>query len=99
MCPLLLRRKSMFDTLEPNSTSELEDHLEELAQHIALARRYVSSIDIPATPEEHAMKEIVKQDVPMLLTEILRLRPELRGRLEMGRDGLEKSARTEIPSA
>jgi hypothetical protein len=80
MCPLSFRRKSTFDILEGKSSMELQNAsvLDALAQRLALARRYLSGVDIPATAEEHAIVQIVKEDVPMLLAEILRFHPELR---------------------
>ena len=82
MSPILLRRESILDHLEPASNGELEQSsgLEEIAHRVESARKFVSNLVTPATPEEHALLQIVEQDVPMLLNEILRLRPELRRR-------------------
>jgi hypothetical protein len=80
MSPILLRRESILDHLEPASNGKLEQTsgLEEIAHRMGLAQKVVSDVAAPATPEGEALQQILKQDVPMLLNEILRLRPELR---------------------
>jgi hypothetical protein len=43
-----------------------------------LAKKYLSTLDVPVTREEQAIRDLVKHDVPILLKELLRLHPELK---------------------
>jgi hypothetical protein len=43
-----------------------------------LAEQYVTDLDMDSLPSEHALLALIRQDVPNLLREIIRLRPELR---------------------
>lgn len=42
-----------------------------------LSEAFVSSAELSERPEESALRTIVTQDLPILITEVLRLRPEL----------------------
>ena len=53
------------------------DFAEKFITRWKLAKKYLATLDVPATREEQAIRELVKQDVPILLKELLRLRPEL----------------------
>jgi hypothetical protein len=42
-----------------------------------VADEYLSYLDVELLPREHALRVLVGQDVPSLLKEVIRLRPDL----------------------
>jgi hypothetical protein len=54
-----------------------QDAVEGLIIRWRLAEQYVTDLDMDSLPSEHALLTLIRQDVPNLLKEIIRLRPEL----------------------
>jgi hypothetical protein len=54
-----------------------QDAVDEIIIRWRLAQEYVTVLDMESLPSVHALLVLVRQDVPNLLKEIIRLRPEL----------------------
>jgi hypothetical protein len=54
-----------------------QDLIEGLIIRWRLAEEYVTDLVMGSMPAEHALLFLIRQDVPNLLKEIIRLRPEL----------------------
>ena len=54
-----------------------QDSIKEIMIRWTLAQEYLSYLDLELLPREHALRVLIKQDVPNLLREVVRLRPEL----------------------
>jgi hypothetical protein len=55
-----------------------QDAVEGIIIRWRLAEQYVTDLDMGSLPSEQALLSLIRQDVPNLLKEIIRLRPELR---------------------
>jgi hypothetical protein len=55
-----------------------QDLIEGLIIRWGLAEAYVTDLKMSSLPSEHALLFLIRHDVPTLLREIIRLRPELR---------------------
>ncbi len=51
--------------------------IREILARWKVANEYLSYLDIELLPTEHALRVLVRQDLPILLKEVIRLRPEL----------------------
>ena len=51
-----------------------DDSMKEIMIRWTLADEYVSQLDMDSLPSEHALRVLVRQDVPNLLSEVVRLR-------------------------
>jgi hypothetical protein len=51
-----------------------EDSVKEILIRWTLAEEQLSKLDMDSLPSEHALRVLVKQDVPNLLSEVVRLR-------------------------
>jgi hypothetical protein len=67
---------SMGTVLRPIAPVD-QDFLDALIVRWKLAERYVEDLEMDSLPAERALTSLVQHDVPMLLSEIIRLRPEL----------------------
>ena len=54
-----------------------EDSVKEILIRWTLAEEYLSNLDMNSLPSEHALRVLVRQDLPILLKEVMRLRPDL----------------------
>jgi hypothetical protein len=54
-----------------------QDFLDGLIIRWRLAEQYVEDLEMDSRPAERALTSLMQHDVPMLLKEIIRLRPEL----------------------
>ncbi len=54
-----------------------QDSIEGLIIRWRLAEEYVTDLVMGSLPAEHALLVLIRRDVPSLLQEIIRLRPEL----------------------
>jgi hypothetical protein len=54
-----------------------QDAVDEIIIRWRLAQEYVTVLEMESLPAAHALLVLVRQDVPNLLKEIIRLRPEL----------------------
>jgi hypothetical protein len=54
-----------------------DDSMKGIMIRWTLAEEYVSQLDMDSLPSEHALRILLRQDVPSLLKEVIRLRPEL----------------------
>jgi hypothetical protein len=52
-----------------------EDSMKEIMIRWTLAEEYLSQLDMDSLPSEHALRVLVRQDVPNLLKEVIRLQP------------------------
>jgi hypothetical protein len=78
VCPLLFRKT--VDCLDQVADLQSVENgwLEEQLIRWKLAEDSVSRIEVASLPEEQALCVLVKRDVPMLIKELTRLRPELK---------------------
>jgi len=53
-----------------------EDSLKEIMIRWTLAADYLSELDMDSLPSEHALRVLIRQDVPNLLNEVIRSRPD-----------------------
>jgi hypothetical protein len=68
---------SMETVLRPIEPVD-QDFLDGLIVRWRLAEQYVEDLDMDSLPAERALTILMQHDFPMLLNEIVRLRPELR---------------------
>ena len=54
-----------------------QDSIEEIMIRWTLAQEYLGELNMSSLPGENALRVLVRQDVPSLLNEIMRLRPYL----------------------
>jgi hypothetical protein len=54
-----------------------DDSMKEIMIRWTLAEEYVSQLDMDSLPSEHALRILLRQDVPTLLNEVIRMRPDL----------------------
>jgi hypothetical protein len=54
-----------------------QESIQEIVRRWKVAEEYLSYLDIELLPREHALRVLVRQDVPSLLKEVIRLRPDL----------------------
>jgi hypothetical protein len=54
-----------------------QDSIEEIMIRWTLAQEYLTQLNMSSLPGENALRVLVRQDVPSLLNEIIRLRPYL----------------------
>jgi hypothetical protein len=54
-----------------------EDSMKEIMIRWTLAEEQLSKFDMDSLPSEHALRVLVRQDVPSLLREVIRLRQYL----------------------
>jgi hypothetical protein len=54
-----------------------EDSMKEIMIRWTLAEEQLSKLDMDSLPSEHALRVLVRQDVPSLLKEVIRLRQYL----------------------
>jgi hypothetical protein len=54
-----------------------QDSFKEIVTRWKVADEYLSYLDIELLPREHALRVLVRQDLPTLLKEVIRLRPDL----------------------
>ena len=78
MYPLLFR--NTYNCLDQAADLRSVEHgwLEEQLIRWKLAENSLSRIECTSMPEEQALCVLVKHDVPMLLKELTRLRPDLK---------------------
>jgi hypothetical protein len=50
-----------------------EDSMKEIMKRWTLAEEYLSKLDMISLPSEHPLRVLVRQDVPNLLKEVIRL--------------------------
>jgi hypothetical protein len=55
-----------------------QDAVEGVIFRWRLAEEYVTNLEMDSLPSEHALLALIRHDVPEMLKEIIRLRPELR---------------------
>jgi hypothetical protein len=55
-----------------------QDAVEGIIIRWRLAQEYVTDLHMNSLPAERALRVLIRQDVPNLMKEIIRLRPELR---------------------
>lgn len=79
MCPLLFHKESTEGCLEQAADlSSVENGwFEQQLRRWQQAQHYFAKSDGALRPEEQALRVLVQQDVPRLLKELTRLRPEL----------------------
>jgi len=77
---MLFRQADPIDILNGVDTLQMvqSDFAEKSITRWKLAKKYLSTLDVPVTREEQAICDLVKHDVPMLLKELLRVHPELK---------------------
>jgi hypothetical protein len=78
MCPLLFRKTLACLDQVADLQSVENGWLEEQLIRWKLAENSLSRIEAASLPEEQALRVLVKRDVPMLIKELTRLRPELK---------------------
>ncbi len=54
-----------------------DDSMKKIMIRWTLAEEYLSNLDMDSLPSEHALRVLVRQDVPSLLDEIIRLQQYL----------------------
>jgi hypothetical protein len=54
-----------------------QDSIQEIVTRWKVAEEYLSYLEIELLPPEHALRVLIRQDVPSLLKEVIRLRPDL----------------------
>jgi hypothetical protein len=54
-----------------------QEEMKRLMIRWSLAEEYLSELDIDSLPSENALRVLIRQDVPNLLKEVIRLRPDL----------------------
>lgn len=66
--PLLIPREETGDKNKPISPEQIES----ASIHWKLALDYLSQVDLDSLPAEHALRQLVRTDVPLLLQNLSR---------------------------
>ena len=69
--------KGSMGTVRPPIEPVDQDFLDGLIIRWRLAEQYIEDLEMKSLPAETALKILMQHDFPMLLKEIVRLRPEL----------------------
>ena len=77
---MVFRETNPVEILNGGDTLQMvqSDFAEKATTRWKLAKKYLSTLDVPVTREEQAIRDLVKHGVPILLKELLRLHPELK---------------------
>jgi hypothetical protein len=67
------RRNPIMSATATGATFD-EDSVKEILIRWTLAEEYVSQLDMDSLPSEYALRVLLRQDVPTLLSEVVRLR-------------------------
>jgi len=62
---------------EQIETSVDRDWFYGLIVRCKIAEEYVSFLDVELLPLEHALRQVIREDLPKVLRELARLRPDL----------------------